>query len=91
MRVGGHNRGLRTFSPAPVAPSISSITMSTGFVLPTAEPDSRAGRILSSTTDPVRASLLMMNQMLYACSNWSDLPSIDFHYFIARLTGNDMS
>ena len=46
-----------TFSPVPVAPSISSITRSTGFVLPTAKPDSKAGRIRSSTTEPERASL----------------------------------
>lgn len=46
-----------TFSPAPVAPSISSITSRTGFVLPTAKPDSKAGRIRSSTTEPERASL----------------------------------
>ena len=46
-----------TFSPVPVAPSISSITRSTGFSLPTANPDSSAGRIRSSTTEPERASL----------------------------------
>lgn len=46
-----------TFSPAPVAPSISSMTSNTGLLLPTADPDSSAGRILSSTTEPERASL----------------------------------
>src|SRR5258706_952500 len=46
-----------TWSLPPVAPSISSIITSTGFLLPTFEPDSNAGRILSSTVPAERESL----------------------------------
>ena len=46
-----------TVSPAPVAPSISSIMSRTGFLLPTADPDSNVGLTRSSITDPDRASL----------------------------------
>jgi len=46
-----------TWSLPPVAPSISSITTSTGFLLPTFEPDSNAGRILSSIVPAERESL----------------------------------
>ena len=52
-----HMQKKNLLTSLPVAPSISSITTKTGFVLPTAEPDSRAGRIRSSTIWPVRASL----------------------------------
>lgn len=46
-----------TWSLPPVAPSISSITTSTGLLLPILEPDSNAGRILSSIVPAERESL----------------------------------
>jgi hypothetical protein len=46
-----------TLSPAPVAPSISSMTTRDGLLEPTIDPDSNAGRIRSSIMEPERASL----------------------------------
>ena len=64
-----NNEAEHTLSPAPVAPSISSIINKTGLVLPTADPDSRAGRIRSSTMDPERASLQTRVKLPHAWTN----------------------
>lgn len=54
-----------TLSPPPVAPSISSTTTRTGFLLPTIDPVSKAGRIRSSTTCAERASLIIVNMIFW--------------------------
>ena len=81
----------RTLSPAPVAPSISSTMTRTGFELPIAAPDSRAGRILSSTTVPERASLTPRRRKFPTCFLGFDYgPRIDLENLVPCLLRNYM-
>ena len=92
QNAGSERPTRRTPSPAPVAPSISSMTTRTGFELPIAAPDSRAGRILSSTTVPERASLTHHEGVSpphqYLESNHK--PRIDLENLVSCLLCDDM-
>ena len=82
----------RTLSPAPVAPSISSIITRTGFELPILAPDSNTGRILSSTTVPERASLMHYEGVSSLSHFLGDdhVPSVDLKNLVSRLLRDDM-
>lgn len=82
----------RTLSPAPVAPSISSMMTRTGFELPIAAPDSKVGRILSSTTEPERASLAWHEEIspLDRFLGFDHGPRVDLENLVPCLLRNDM-